>query len=263
MSPSSAARLRRGFCAGLAIAALIACDGGSVESEPPGGREVVVSSGDPVEGTGGSPAVCRRAAEVVTRAAFRKPGRLRGDVDGDGARDELFLAVARSGRRGCRAFLAADTGERTLAAPIPDDFVSFDLGLPALRALAAINDVEGAEIVVDVGAGASTQFAAVFTVTDGNLLQVVPPRTGNAQLFAYGGSVGHVDAVDCDARGRIVISSAVPRRDRYQVTRRFATAHGAVWRTDPSATERIRVSPPRLRDYHEFVRSPFGSCPVQ
>ncbi len=263
MSPLSAPRLRRGFCAGLALAALIACDGGSVESEPPAGREVVVSSGIPGEDAGSAPPICRRAAQVVTRAAGRKPGRLRGDVDGDGAGDVLFVAVARGGRRGCRAFLAADTGDRTLAAPIPDDFVSFDLGLPALRALAAINDVEGAEVVVDVGAGASTQFAAVFTVADGRLLQVVPPRTGSAPLFAYGASVGHVAAVDCDARGRIVISSAVPRRDRYQVTRRFATAREAVWRTEPSATERFRVSLPGLRDYHEFVRSPFGSCPVR
>jgi hypothetical protein len=200
---------------------------------------------------------------VVTRAAGRKRGRLRGDVDGDGAGDVLFVAVARGGRRGCRAFLAADTGERTLAAPIPDDFVSFDLGLPALRALAAINDAAGAEIVVDVGAGASTQFAAVFTVEDDSLLQVVPPRTGTAPLFAYGGSVGYLAAVDCDARGRIVMSSAVSRRDRYQVIRRFGTARGAVWRPDPSATERIRVSLAGLRDYHEFVRSPFGSCPVR
>jgi hypothetical protein len=248
------------LCAGLAVTALIACDGGSVPSERPAGHEVVVSSGYRDQGPGGSPPLCRRAARVVTRAVFRRPERLRGDVDGDGEGDELFVAVAQGARRGCRAFVAADTGERLLAAPIPDEFASFELGLPALKSLAAINDMAGAEIVVDVGAGASTQFASVFTVAEGSLLQVVAPGAGTARLFAYGGSVGHVAAVDCDAEGRVVISSAVPRRDRYRVTRRFATAHGAVWRTDPSATERIRVSLSGLRDYHEFVRSPFGSC---
>jgi hypothetical protein len=263
MSPRSADRLRWGFCAGLAVTALIGCERGSIDPKPAAGPEVVVSSGVPAAGAGISPRVCRRAARVVTGADFRKPGRLRGDVDGDGARDELFVSVAPGARRGCRAFLAADTGERTLAAPIPDDFASFDLGLPALRALAAINDLVGAEIVVDVGAGASTQFAAVFTVVDGRLLQVVPRGAGNGQLFAYGGSVGHVAAVDCDAHGKVVISTAVPRGDRYQVRRRFATASGTVWRADREATERIRASFAGLRNYHEFVRSPFGSCPAR
>jgi hypothetical protein len=260
MTPRSVARLTRGLCAGLAVTALIACDGSAAPSDTRVGNQVIVSS---QSGRGGSPLVCRRAARVVTRAAFRRPGELRGDVDGDGDDDELFVAVAQGARRGCRVFVAADTGDRLLAAPIPDDYVSFELGLPALRTLAAVDDVQGAEIVVDVGAGASTQFASVFTVTEGRLLQVIAQGAGPAGLFAYGGSMGHVSAVDCDAPGRVVISSAVPRRNHYRVARRFATAHGRVWRIDPSATEHNRAPLSSLRDYREFARSPFGSCPVE
>jgi hypothetical protein len=255
MSSSLGVRLRCALCVGIAIIVLTACDDGGATTTPVGGGDVVVSSGDA--------RACNRTERVVTSARNRKQGALRGDVDGDGARDEVFVVVAQRARRGCRAFVVADTGDRLLAAPIEGDFVSFDLGLPALKSLAAINLDAGSEIVVDVAAGASEQFASVFTVAEGVLVPVSISGAINRVLVAYGGSVGHVAAIDCESEGRIVISSAVPSGDRYRVMRRFASARGRVWRADPDATERALVSFRGLRDYHEFVRPPFGSCPIR
>jgi hypothetical protein len=235
----------------------VACNVVGGTSRHPVEREVVVSSGTVA---GGSFETCKRAEQVVTSVRYRKPGRLVGDVDGDGSEDRVFVAVDERSPRGCGAFVAADTGDRLLAAPLADDFISFELGLPALKTLASISPAAGSEIVVDVSAGASTQFAAVFTVADGRLARVTVPGASNPLSFAYGGSVGHVAGVDCEAEGRIVISSATPRRARYRLTRRFADARGIVWRLDRAATERVLVSLKGLRAYPEFVRSPFGSC---
>ena len=253
-------RVMRGYCrigGGVVVLLAVACSVVGGTSRPPVEREVVVSSGTVA---GGSLEPCEGAERVVTSVRYRKPGRLVGDVDGDGNEDRVFVAVDERARRGCGAFVAVDTGDRLLAAPIADDFISFELGLPTLKMLASINLVAGSEIVVDVSAGASTQFAAVFTVVAGRLSRVTVPGASNPLSFAYGGSVGHVAGIDCQSDGRIVISSATPRRARYRLTRRFADARGTEWGLDRAATERVLVSLKGLRAYPEFVRSPFGSC---
>jgi len=109
-------------------------------------------------------------------------------------------------------------GPRTIA-PSPNP--------PAISSLAAVDDRAGLDVVVDLEAGASTSFAGVFSFGGGSPARLGGPGGSSSvtrDLFAYGGSVGHLEGVDCAGEagsGRIVVSTAVPRGDRYLVTRRF------------------------------------------
>jgi hypothetical protein len=82
-------------------------------------------------------------------------------------------------------------------------------------------------------------------------------------LLAFGGSVGHLEAVDCDANGDVVISVALPEgntAEAYEVERRFFTSAGAKIVLVRSRTERHTVDATGIDDFPEFAGSPFGSC---
>ena len=189
---------------------------------------------------------------------------LRGDVTGDDRRDEVFLAVDEGGEPGCRALLfVVDRGEKS-AVSLDVEETGLGLGLPAITGLRQIDGLGGAEIVVDMVAGASTLFAGVFAFANGSLQQVridqSQPPTEN--LFAYGGGVGQLSAADCAADGTILISTAVPEGRRYRVERHTYTFDGLVIAHDPSKDEtlrrRLRMIP---RSFPEFAGPPFSSCP--
>jgi hypothetical protein len=74
--------------------------------------------------------------------------------------------------------------------------------------------------------------------------------------------VGHVEAVDCTTDGRVVLSSAIPKEDRYQVSRRFFRPSGSTLNLEPAATRRAVVTLNQLEDFPEFAASPFGTCPA-
>jgi hypothetical protein len=184
-----------------------------------------------------------------------------GDVEGDGRRERVYVVVDRTEEPGCRALLVV-RGRASLAAVGVDEGVSsFELGLPRLNSLVDIDSEEGLEIVVDVAQGASTSFVAVFSMTSGTLERVRPPRLPNIPtgLFAHGGSVGHLDAVDC--RGDLVmVSSAMAQGRGYEVTRRFLQPQAAGWRLRRSLTERRSVRPQGIARFEEFSAPPFSSC---
>ena len=206
---------------------------------------------------------CPNERELGEDESARR-GVLHGDVSGDGRRDEVFLAVDEGAERGCRALLfVADQGKRS-AASLDVEETDLSLGLPAISGLKQIDGLDGAEIVVDMAAGASTFFAGVFVFVDGSLEQVridqSQPPTEN--LFAYGGGVGQLSAADCAADGAIVISTAVPEGRRYRVDRHSYTFDGIVIARDPSKDEthrrRLGTIP---RSFPEFAGPPFSSCP--
>lgn len=110
-------------------------------------------------------------------------------------------------------------------------------------------------------AGASTQFVSVYTLDGAALVEVSyenAVRDETARVFGFGGSVGHVEAADCVADGRVVVSSATPKGRRYALSRLFLDPLGAVW--SAVGTERSIGSLRRVTNNPEFAGSPFLNC---
>jgi hypothetical protein len=205
---------------------------------------------------------CKNEHSLSSTARFQ-PGALVGDVDGDGGRDTVRIALDRGAPRGCQAFIVARSENASLVAPISAWDPTAGLTAPHLNSLAQINGAAGDEIVIDAAEGASTQFEDVFTFENGVLVPMTvqgAPFTGS---FAYGGSVGHLDGVACAPDGTIVISSATPKGfsgRRYAVVRRFFRPDGSVLRFEPTRTRHRLVSPAALVRLPEFTGGPFAGC---
>ncbi|MFP5352856.1 MAG: hypothetical protein ACLGIB_09875, partial [Actinomycetota bacterium] len=159
-----------------------ACDDG-------GGSRTISPSASPTIAVGQTR--CDNLAQAWERGQ-RIGGDLRGDVTGDGAEDEVYLLRDPEGGPGCTDLLFVDAGEVVLASELSDGR-RYALPQPRLNDLADIDGRPGAEIVVDLEQGASTQFVGLFTALAGDLERVrLPGEGGIGDLFPYGGSVGHV-----------------------------------------------------------------------
>lgn len=213
---------------------------------------------------------CPNQETVIADSSLRQPGRLTGDLEDDGVADEVFLAVDESAEQGCKAFIVVDSEGAVRSAPIELPDIPFELGFPRLISMPLINQAPGAEIVVGVAAGASTQFAAVYTVVDSAIVPVLREGTTALQesLLAFGGSVGHQEAFDCAPEigpGVVVVSSAEPVGGgaRFRYVRNFFVAQEPdVFVEEPSLRESGTVRFDRFDTLHEFPNAPFGSCPT-
>jgi hypothetical protein len=250
-------------CFSLILATLGAC-GDSSSTDATGTRTPSATEVTPSDlPTSDHAAECPNQAEVTSDPSARIGGSLRGDVDGDGGQDEVSLAFDQKAAQGCQAFLVVEGGDETHVLAIQSFDSAYGLPQPRLNALTDVDPVPGSEIVVDLVAGASTQFVGLFTLTGGALARVriedyVSPV---ADLFPYGGSVGHLEASNCaDDTGMVVISTATPKGADYRVTRRFFRFEGLTLRGEPSATERERVALEDLDRFPEYESSPFGGC---
>jgi hypothetical protein len=201
---------------------------------------------------------CRNQAAVVSDASLQTGDPASADVDGDGAPEPVAVYFDPAGTPGCQAFLVAAGG--AIAGPL--ETWRPDLGLPApsLVSLREIDGRPGTEVVVRMGAGASTEFVAIVTVEDGVFRQVSTevPREVAGGLFGVGGSVGHLEAVDCAPGGGVVASFAAPDGDRYRVERRFLEFEGTVLVEADVRVERVALE--EIDRFPEYGASPFGSC---
>jgi hypothetical protein len=210
-----------------------------------------------------TPSGCPNEVDLIAdEAALRGP--LRGDVTGDGARDEVFVAVDEGAESGCRALLVLRSGGDTVATSIDGGDLDFALGLPAPVGLKQIDGRAGSDVIVDLAAGATTVFAGVFGFGDGGWEQIrvegsQPPAV---DLFAHGGGVGQLSGVDCADDGGVMISTAVPAGRRYSVDRLTYEFDGRMLVRDPAqdVTEKVRLRD-LLRRFEEFGGPPFASCP--
>ena len=182
------------------------------------------------------------------------------DVDGDGVQDTISLHSDPGGDTECRTFLTVETGAGRFSSSAW--LVGSEGGLPEPRITAIVDiDSDGfKEIVLDEATGASTQFVGVYRITAGGLVWVRSRESHG--LFAYGGSVGHLEAVGCAAEGTIVVSNAIPAADdsgeTYEVRRRiFSLSTGEL---EPEKTERHSISIHDLERFPEYRTSPFGNC---
>jgi hypothetical protein len=143
--------------------------------------------------------------------------------------------------------------------------MSFDLGLPALDSAAPIGFGPGDEVVIVIASGASTQFFALVTVSEGVPVQATLQDGPYGNLFPYGGSVGHLEASDCGVPSvgeygvpLVVVSSATSVGDDYRLERTFFSADTPQLKRE--TTERQRVSFEELVSFPEFGEAPFAHC---
>ncbi|MFN2593450.1 MAG: hypothetical protein ABR579_01000 [Actinomycetota bacterium] len=207
---------------------------------------------------------CSNEQAVVTNESFRLPGSIAGDVDGDGLSDRVQLALDRAAGPGCQAFLVVQTGSAIISGAIDAWSLEGGLPQPRLHSVAQINGTGGDDVIVDVAAGASSQFVSVLADVDGALAPLAFEKNapgGFKDMFAYGGSVGHVDGADCAPDGGVVVSSAVAGGTGYRVTRLFFTVHGATLKADPSRNQTSSAPLDGLARFPEFPAAPFGTCP--
>ena len=244
---------------------------------PPGVTEGSPTVGLPTGTASGTPPVatvstCENEATVVADPARQVGGSTSADVDGDEALDDVFIAADSSAPAECAAFIVARlaTGETT-SAPIWEIGRTGGLPQPRIHGMIDVDGVPGSEILVDEAAGASTQFVGVYVISDGDLVEVTVDGTlpsgsvaETSDLFAYGGSVGHLDAVDCADEG-IVVSSATPSSDQdeqaegiYDVERHFYLFEGSKLEREDVVREKLPVD--EIDSLPEFGGSLFGSC---
>jgi hypothetical protein len=234
------------------LLSVAACDG---ESRAPGPNAIRPSPSPPREhGTG-----CPNGSTAADNRGSLRRGRLAGDVDGDGSTDQISLAVDADARPGCRAFVVVQTAEARLIAPIGERHLEIDLGFPVLDSLVGVDHRVGGEIVVRIAAGASTEFAGLFTVVD-DALERVRLNGPHGNLFPSGGSVGHLEASNCGPDGAVVISIATARGRRYVLERRFHFFEETSLVEEESLAERRRISPDALASFPEFGAPPFSLC---
>lgn len=194
-----------------------------------------------------------------------------GDVTGDERDDVVALVVDPEGAEGCRAFLwlrpagaGEDEGE-VLAIQQEGMEVGGVLPVPRIEALLEIDDRPGAEVVAVLVAGASTEFAALYSYGGGSLARLrAEGGESLGGLFPHGGGAAQQQATDCSGNGGIVTSGAVipsAETDRYLVTRTFFVRDGDAYLADLARTQvRREVDPRRLTRFPEFTGSLFASC---
>ena len=216
-------------------------------------------------------AACSNESTVVADLTLRLQPPARVDVDGDRFPEEVFIAFDPGATIGCQAFLVVGIDNTFHSVAVWETGPQSGLPRPSIHGFVEINGDPGAEILVDEAAGASTQFVGAFVFADGALSRITVqggidssgPELGH--LFPFGGSVGHLDAVDCAEDGSIVVASAVPGSSQedleggiYSLERTFFSLTGAELRKEGKTREQIPIGD--LEQYPEFAAGPFGSC---
>lgn len=231
--------------------ALVACSGG----EEPDARRAPATTPAPDY-------PCPNQEAVLDDVSLRAGRPETGDVDGDGDAEEVAIYYDPAGEPGCQGFVVAESSDGTLSAPLETWRGEFGLPMPTLNALVDLDGEPGDEVVVNMGAGASTQFVGIVVRDGGVLRQVTTDVTGGSGvapgLLGFGGSVGHLEAVDCFPGGRVISSFATPDRNVYRVERTVYDFAGAELVQDDQQVERVPVE--RIDRFPEYAASPFGSC---
>ena len=195
------------------------------------------------------------------------------DVDGDGASDDVHVAMDDAGGEGCAAFLVVERADgETVAAPVWEIGAQGGLPAPRINGFVDIDGRPGVEVLVDEAAGASTQFIGAFVYLDDDFQRITVEGgvegtvgvPGASDLFPYGGSVGHFEMVDC-AGERVVVASATPSDEPgaaeggiYEYRRRFYSFDGATLEKEDTEVHEVPVT--GFGRFEEFGGSPFGNC---
>lgn len=206
---------------------------------------------------------CPNEADVIASSETQEGPTRDADIDGDGRDDAVRLQLDFEAPIGCQAFVVVETATGSLVEPVWAMGGSGGLPQPSLYSFSNLDRQPGYEILVNEASGASTQFVAAYGFRSGELEPIQVPDNENG-LFAFGGSVGHLEAVDCTSEGDIVISSAVPAAGRaaadkglYQVRRTIYSLDRELKKQEAELNE---VAIEELEQFPEFRSGPFGSC---
>jgi len=153
---------------------------------------------------------------------------MRGDIDGDGHEDAVAVVHRRLAKGKERDFLVAKTRNETLRIWVADWADPALDGPPYLAALAPIDTVAGAELIVENWSSASSNGYSLYTVRDQRLARIrIPDR--NFDPLRTGGSIGsggdnHVNCPYGSSRGVLISGGQYfywPGRRRVDVKRQL------------------------------------------
>jgi hypothetical protein len=183
---------------------------------------------------------------------------MRGNLDGDGVPDAVWVGASRSDGR-CRYYVFARTmsGTSRVHVPAPDKFSRSSLrNFARPIALVRVDAVAGREIAVNLLQGASVQPFGFFTMRLGVLRRMdidetSPQPLAAENMFAFGGGLSLMFGTDCayaESARTIVFSRAYPGNGpRYIVERRWYQVRGYFFARTSHPTERASVRLSRLR----------------
>jgi hypothetical protein len=197
-----------------------------------------------------------------------KRGIMRGDVNGDGAKDAAWIMARRHDGR-CRYFLKVNMGDEDDRKRLfgADRFTMRHFS--RISAMIQVDLVPGKEIGTTMAQGANTAFMGLFTIRNDEIrrVRVDGPGAPSNDLFPYGGSITFQSGEDCARNrppGTIIYSTAELNNagNRYKVERRWFMTEGVSthFERTPENTDRQRVRPGNLDRLYEFGK-PFNRCP--
>jgi hypothetical protein len=209
---------------------------------------LLVPSGSVAAATG-----CFAAGNTLERRLMR------GDLDGDGEPDAVWVGATRPSDA-CRYFVIARTttaGRSRVRVLTPDRFSRFSLRNAARPiALVRIDGVAGREVAVKLLDGASVRPFGFFTIRLGSLRRMeiddTAPPLAAEDMFAFGGGLSLMFGTDCTYRkapGTVVFSRAFPKANgpRYVVERRWYQVHGSFFARTSFPMQREQVMLENLR----------------
>ena len=252
------------FVLGASLLLVSACSEGSpapVAADSP--SPAATTLGPQVSPQAPSDTRCPNLSDAV-EAGRRAGGEVTGDVDGDGSEDVVYVVRDDQGPAGCQTFVVAETSEGRLSVPAEEPDVSYALQAPRIHSLVEVDDSPGAEILVDLEQGASTQFLGMFKVVDGALERVrIGGGSAYGNLFPYGGSVGHIEASNCanEAGAELLVAIATPNATEYTIRTVLYDMRGSTLRPLPLDQQPPVATGSDVEASEGFDSSPFGACP--
>lgn len=175
----------------------------------------------------------------------------RGDVDGDGSAERVWLAGGRGVVSGCRYVLRADGPSGHWAA-----LVVASSPPPTIPNVLNADGKPGAEINVVVDRGASSASSALYTVRAGALRRMTfgPPTKAPTILTSLSAGMAFGGADCLEGRVGTVVSAYVERlRTGFRVRRVLLRADGLRFRVVEASQRRVRRAP--------RIGMSFESCP--
>ena len=162
-----------------------------------------------------APGVPTRSCSPVGAKVYSPAGSARGDVDGDGVRERVWIGRMSGRTAPCQWFLFAQSQASLHAAPLRQRGVEAEWGssnvLPRLGSVVAIDDRAGTEILVALDGGASTTAYGVFSVRGSRLTRFRVSRAEFPDAFYDGGSGNRFADFGCVERG--VVAQAQFRQE--------------------------------------------------
>ena len=247
---------------GLSLCLVVALFGGAAASGPV--AKSAVSAGK-----------CPRLSEVSHLAYRPGGGRLRGDVDGDGRRDEVSIRYAPSAPASCGIVLVVETRSKNLAMPVAWEYTpgfskiaarDVSTAEPFVAALVRLSP-RGVQIVVARDHGAANAFVSFIGIVRGKLvLFPFKPREYADELSLFGSVGTGVTNARCSRGGPLVVLGLGPTSHtgkRWSFTRTEYRLAGGRLRKTRSQT--IRSSRRRIEGFAHAQgvdALPFTGCVI-